>query len=105
MSATLLAPSQIAAANSSRRGISVFELENRRLGTGQFAGSENGDLNVGKAEAAKRAHFLRNYAVTGAWNESARFVRMPESQMKGKASATPSPFDRGLLLGRGAFLF
>jgi len=105
MSITLLAMSRTDPANSSRSAVSVFDLEKNRLGIGQFVWLENGCLSGEKAKAEKTADFLRNYTVTAAWNESARFVRKPESQMKRKASVTPSPFDRGLLLGRRAFLF
>jgi hypothetical protein len=69
-------------------------------------------MHLEKMAHKKLAHFVGNSASTAAsealsisQNNSARFVRKAQSQMKRKASATFSPFDRGLLLGRGAFLF
>ena len=103
-------------ANSSPRLVSVFDLEDSRLKTGHlrgaFSDAKSRKFFAQNAAFKKTANFRGNRACAAVWaasfgaqNQSARFVRMPESQMKGKASATSSPFDRGLLLGRGRLSF
>src|SRR4051812_30695856 len=99
-------------ANSAQLPATVLELENQRLGNGQFVGVDfalkNARSAAHKMAAQKTAHLRANRAskaISGvalaAHFKSARFVRMAESQMKRRASVTQSPFDRGLLLGRG----
>jgi hypothetical protein len=83
----------------------VFHLESDRLGIGHSytciflrkVGSKN--------RTAETADFAPNLAPTAPSPNSARFVQLPASQMKRKAFMTLSQFDRGLLLGRRAFLF
>jgi hypothetical protein len=116
MTDTLLAALKTASAKSSRSVSSVFHLEKQRLGNGHFGGvmgsQKSADFSAEKISFQKPAHFRGNRASTAASElvseaqfQSARFVRKAKSQMKRKALATPSPIDRGLLLGRGAFLF
>jgi len=94
----------------------VFELESNCLATGHhrdaFSVGENRPADVAKTASSKHAIFFGKRAFTLDSNhalktkkQSARFVQLPESQMERKASVTPSPFGRGLLLGCGAFLF
>jgi hypothetical protein len=103
-------------AKTSRSLASVFELETNCLATGHhgnsFSIAENLTDDVTKTASQKHAIFFGKHVFTVDSNrvlktkkQSARFVQLPESQMERKASVTPSPFGRGLLLGRGAFLF
>jgi hypothetical protein len=116
MFVTLLACLSPSAAKSARPAEFVFELDYQRLGIGHGASSDfdslSFDFSAEKNNRKKIADFRANHAFTAASpitsltkNKSARFVQLPESQMKRKASATLSPFGQGLLLGRGAFLF
>jgi hypothetical protein len=84
---------------------SVFHLENVRLGNGQSKPSILVRKVGAKYQTEKTGDFWANCAVTALSEKSARLLRMAESQMKRKAFVTLSPFDRGLLLGRRAFLF
>jgi hypothetical protein len=83
----------------------VFHLESERHRIGHSGGTILIRKVGSKYQTEKTADFEANLASAAASPNSARFVRMPESQMKRKASATFSPFGQGLLLGRGAFLF
>jgi hypothetical protein len=111
-----LSPFNKSQANFSPSCANVFELEKQCLVTGQHDSalfpSRNPAADMAKPIRQISSDFLENCAPAAASNRahrsknySACFVRMPESQMKRKAFATQSPFDRGLLLGRGAFLF
>jgi hypothetical protein len=116
MSLTLLATLEITAAEFAGLDASVFQLDDPRLETGHSVGVtfsvQKAGLAAKKIGSSKSSKFrgkpadrAASVAEREAKTESARFVRKPESQMKRKASATHSPFDRGLLLGRRAFLF
>lgn len=83
----------------------VFHLESDRHRIGHSGATILVRKGGSKYQTQKTADFEANLASTAASPNSARFVQMLESQMKRKAFGTLSPFDRGLLLGRRAFLF
>jgi hypothetical protein len=83
----------------------VFHLELPRHGNGHSPARIFVRKVGAKYQTEKSPDFQANLASTAASLNSARFVQLPASQMKRKAFVTLSPFDRGLLLGRGAFLF
>src|SRR5688500_2283674 len=84
---------------------SVFHLESGRLVNGQSAPRILVHKVGSKYRTQKTGEFQANLTFTDPSQNSARLLRMAESQMKRKAFVTQSPFDRGLLLGRRAFLF
>jgi hypothetical protein len=83
----------------------VFHLESARHENGQSCSPIFVRKVGSKYQTAETPDFEANLASTAASPNSARFVRMAQSQMKRKAFVTLSQFDRGLLLGRRAFLF
>lgn len=92
-------------AKSSPPAPTVFHLEDGRLGIGQSEASIAIQKVGAKYSVEKIGDFRGKCGVRAASEKSARLLRKAESQMKRKAFVTLSPFDRGLLLGRRAFLF
>jgi hypothetical protein len=92
-------------AKSASSAASVFQLENARLGNGQSRPAIIVRKVGSKYQTGKTGDFWGNCAETAASEKSARLLRKAESQMKRKAFVALSQFDRGLLLGRRAFLF
>src|SRR5258706_10758011 len=111
--ATLSSPKTLPT-NIAHLAATVLHLEGQRLGNGHstapFFAANNVHFLTEKFAFQKSGHFRRNRTSSAAFRtfsdpkiKSARFVRMPQSQMKRKAFVTLSPLDQGLLLGRHAF--